>query len=38
VLIDGEELTGLMIDFNVGVAATAQYVVKKMDLDYFGEA
>ncbi|MEX3929929.1 restriction endonuclease [Paraburkholderia sp. BR10936] len=37
VLIDGEELTGLMIDFNVGVAATTQYVVKKIDLDYFGE-
>ena len=37
VLIDGEELTGLMIDFNVVVAATTQYVVKKIDLDYFGE-
>jgi restriction system protein len=37
VLIDGEELTGLMIDFNVGVSATTQYVVKKIDLDYFGE-
>jgi restriction system protein len=37
VLIDGEELTGLMIDFSVGVSATAQYVVKKIDFDYFGE-
>ncbi|MEM5299079.1 restriction endonuclease [Burkholderia sp. JPY481] len=37
VLIDGEELAALMIDFNVGVSATTQYVVKKIDLDYFGE-
>jgi restriction system protein len=37
VLIDGEELTGLMIDYNVGVASTATYVVKKLDIDYFDE-
>jgi restriction system protein len=36
VLIDGEELAGLMIDFNVGVATTMQYAVKKIDIDYFG--
>jgi restriction system protein len=36
VLIDGAELTQLMIDHNVGVAEVANYTVKKIDLDYFG--
>ncbi|WP_246216160.1 hypothetical protein [Paraburkholderia agricolaris] len=36
-LIDEEEMTGLMIDFNVGVTTTTRCVVKKFDLDYFGE-
>jgi len=35
VLIDGEELVKLMIENNLGVSITAQYVVKKIDLDYF---
>lgn len=34
-LIDGDELAELMIDFNVGVAATDTYVVKKVDSDFF---
>ena len=34
-LIDGEELAELMIDFNVGVAASDTYVVKKVDSDFF---
>lgn len=37
VLIDGEQLTQLMIDYNVGVAEEQTYTVKKVDLDYFGE-
>jgi len=37
VLIDGEELANLMIEFNVGVALTTTYTVKKMDSDYFDE-
>jgi restriction system protein len=35
VLIDGERLAELMIDFDVGVAASASYVVKRVDSDYF---
>ena len=35
VLIDGERLAQLMIDFNVGVAAKETYVIKRMDEDYF---
>ncbi len=37
VLIDGEQLAQLMIDHNVGVAEVSTYIVKKIDLDYFGE-
>lgn len=37
VLIDGEQLTQLMIDYNVGVSEEQTYTVKKVDLDYFGE-
>jgi restriction system protein len=37
VLIDGEELTKLMIEYNVGVAIEETYTIKKIDLDYFEE-
>jgi len=37
VLINGEQLAGLMIDFGVAVTTASSYVVKKLDLDYFGE-
>lgn len=37
VLIDGEELAELMIEFNVGVNPTITYTVKKLDTDYFEE-
>jgi restriction system protein len=37
VLIDGEQLSQLMIDHGIGVAETANYVVKRIDQDYFGE-
>jgi restriction system protein len=37
VLINGEHLAQLMIDFGIGVAEVTQYSVKKVDLDYFDE-
>lgn len=37
VLIDGDDLVQLMIDHNIGVAPEATYIVKRLDLDYFGE-
>jgi len=37
VLIDGLQLVGLMIDFNVGVSTLGVYETKKVDLDYFEE-
>ncbi|MBK7263827.1 MAG: restriction endonuclease [Rubrivivax sp.] len=37
VLIDGEKLTELMMDFSVGVNKVASYTVQKIDPDYFGE-
>lgn len=38
VLIDGQQLAGLMIDFDVGVATSATYLVKRIDSDYFEES
>lgn len=38
VLIDGEKLALLMIDYDVGVSTQATYVIKKIDSDYFEEA
>ncbi len=37
VLIDGEKLAELLMDFGVGVTRVATYTVQKMDPDYFGE-
>lgn len=37
ILIDGERLSGLMIDHNVGTSPVASYEVKKIDTDYFIE-
>jgi restriction system protein len=37
VLIDGEQLAQLMIDFGVGVTEIDTYQVKKLDRDYFEE-
>jgi len=37
VLIDGEELSKLMIDYNIGVAESQNYIIKRIDADYFGE-
>jgi restriction system protein len=37
VLIDGEQLSQLMIDHGIGVTEVASYAVKKVDHDYFSE-
>jgi restriction system protein len=37
VLIDGEQLAQLMIDYNLGCTTQQTYQVKKIDSDYFGE-
>lgn len=37
VLIDGQELTKLMIEYNLGVTKLATYEVKRKDSDYFIE-
>jgi restriction system protein len=38
VLIDGEALANLMIDYNVGTTVESSYEIKRMDSDYFDEA
>ena len=35
ILIDGEKLTELMIDHNVGVSTITSYEIKKIDTDFF---
>lgn len=37
VLIDGQLLSDLMMDFDVGVSVSASYVIKRIDSDYFEE-
>lgn len=37
VLIDGEKLAQLMIDYNLGVSTVNNYEIKKIDSDYFGD-
>ena len=37
VLIDGTELTRLMVRFNVGVRVARTVEIKRIDLDYFDE-
>ena len=37
VLIDGDTLTQLMVDFDIGVARVASYELKRVDMDYFTE-
>lgn len=37
VLIDGETLADLMIDFDIGVSVSETYLVKKLDFDFFNE-
>lgn len=38
VLIDGESLAQLMIDFNLGCTTQETYEIKKIDSDYFEDA
>ncbi len=38
ILIDGQELARLMIDFDVGVATEDVYEVKRLDSDYFTDS
>jgi restriction system protein len=38
VLIDGETLAGLMIDYGVGTTVESSYEIKRIDSDYFDEA
>ncbi len=37
ILISGDQLAQLMIDFNVGVAVEEKYEIKRIDSDYFVE-
>lgn len=37
VLIDGEQFSQLMIDYNIGCSTHQNYEIKKLDLDYFDE-
>jgi restriction system protein len=37
ILIDGNRLTDLMIEHNVGVNTVTVYELKRIDMDYFSE-
>ncbi len=37
VLIDGQQLAGLMFDFGIGVNSVGSYELKRVDSDYFSE-
>ena len=37
ILIDGEMLSNLMIENNIGVSKVSSYDIKKIDFDYFDE-
>jgi len=37
ILIDGDKLASLMIDYNVGVSLEKAYEIKKIDSDFFIE-
>jgi restriction system protein len=37
ILIDGERLSGLMIEYNIGVSTANTYHIKNIDSDYFEE-
>lgn len=37
VLIDGQDLANLMIEYGVGVSTKINYEIRKMDIDYFEE-
>ncbi len=37
VLVDGQRLAALMVDFGIGVAPVVTYELKRVDTDYFSE-
>ena len=37
ILVDGQELAELMIEYNLGVSTNRVYEVKRIDTDYFNE-
>ena len=37
VLVDGKQLTNLMVEFNLGVSVIETYVVKRVDYDFFND-
>ncbi len=37
ILVDGQQLAGFCIDFGIGVADVANYMVRRIDTDYFEE-
>jgi restriction system protein len=37
ILIDGEQLAQLMIDYNIGITPVTTYEIKRIDSDYFVE-
>ena len=37
VLINGDQLSQMMIDYDLGVSSTNKYEIKKIDHDYFGD-
>jgi len=37
VLIDGEQLAELMLDYDIGVTEKERYIIKQIDMDYFVE-
>lgn len=37
VLVDGEKITKLMIEYNIGVSVETVYTIKKIDTDFFSE-
>jgi len=36
VLIDGQKMANLMIDYGIGVSTRVNYEIKQLDTDYFG--
>jgi restriction system protein len=38
VLIDGQALGGLMVQYNIGVQDQHTYVIKRIDEDFFDES
>lgn len=35
ILIDGDQLTKMMLEYNVGVSTSQRYELKRLDNDYF---